>query len=136
MNTITINTINDQEIGYICWHNPGDKNSCLHITVLHVHDVFRKLGYGTLLIKCMLIHFGKKIRRPLKIKLDDCSDYSGSTESIYYKLGFRCINNDNEMRIYIKSLFDYINTIKIKTFSNLKITHDDENFKNINIKYF
>lgn len=116
MNTITIfKGVN--EVGYICWRPD------VVITVLHVHEEFRHHGYGTLLIKCMLIKLGR--RKNLTIKLEDCSDFTGTCNSIYYKLGFRTIH-DNVMKLYIKSL----DPIKIKKIENITFTHDDENFKN------
>jgi len=125
MQTITIFKDDDIEIGYICWR-PN-----IVITVLHVHEEFRNQGYGTLLIKCMLIKLGR--RKTLDIKLDDCSDFSGTCNSIYYKLGFRYVGDDNSMFIHIKSVFDFINQIKIKKsieFQKLTCRHDDEKFKN------
>lgn len=126
MNTITITKSSGQEIGYICWYSPDEYDVEYIITVLHVHDVFRRQGYGTLLIKSMLIKL-EKLRIPIGIKLDDCSDFFGTRECIYYKLGFRS-THDEVMTIHITSVFDFVNQIKIKDFDVLFI-HDDENFK-------
>jgi len=81
MNTLTMSLESSgQEVGYICWYL---LDSTLFLNVLHVHDIFQKKGYGTLLIKTMYKTF---VSPPLYVCVDDCSDLSGSPDSIYNKM--------------------------------------------------
>ena len=113
MNTLTITLESGQEIGYICWYVI---DLCVTLNVLHVHDVFQRQGYGTLLIQSML----NTLDVPLYITVDDCSDLSGTSESIYYKFGFRLI--DDKMTVHT----DFINHIDLKniTSKSVYINHE------------
>ena len=135
MNTITITKHESgQEVGYICWYSPDEYDVEYIITVLHVHDLFRGRGYGTLLIKSMLIKIESNLS--ITIKLDDCSDFTGQCNNIYYKLGFRNLDDTQQevMTIYIESVFDFVNQIKIKDFDSVLFEHNIEKDVTILIK--
>jgi len=128
--------INNNCIGYInfIYYNQTNK---IYISYLNVFNNYKGKGYGTLLILFSIRFIIENIHNSYfikEIKLDDCSDYSCSTNSIYYKLGFRNYsqrneelfvkffnNNQNKNEIKFKTiydLYDYIyinNLIKLNT---------------------
>lgn len=123
MNQLSIKNINDYEIGYITWSDLSDSE--IIITGLYIWDEFQGFGYGTFLLKCMLINLGRNIK-DIEIKLDDCSDRTSSCDNIYYKAGFRMQNDDQPeiMSISItkfNTIYDFIVKIpnKIIDFENI-----------------
>jgi len=95
---------NGNLIGSITWNEPEkeDDRTTLKLKFLDVRPEFQSKGYGNFLIICMLSTLG--IRGPLEITLDDCSDLARTKNCLYYKIGFRMTNPDDEepMSAYIK----------------------------------
>ena len=64
---------------------------CAEVTTilsLHVTEDYRGCSLGTLLIRAVCTNTPANT-----VDLDDMSDHSGSTNSIYYKVGFRAIDH-------------------------------------------
>ena len=70
-------------------------------------------SHGTLLIQSML----GTLVSPLYITVDDCSDFSGTSESIYYKFGFRLVNDI--MTVHT----DFINHVDVKNTTTRKTVY-------------
>lgn len=86
----------EKEIGYIIFHY--DKLNIL-ITSLYVYE--KGQGYGSVLMiffLCFIINNIHDSYYIKKISLDDCSDLACTKKSIYYKLGFRILD-DRSMEI-------------------------------------
>lgn len=118
--TIKISDINKNKIGYIAFiYNTKTKK--IYISYLDIYSKYRNQGYGTLLILSSLYYLINNIHNSYfikEIKLHDCSDYSGTTNSIYYKLGFRNYDKNNEEILIVKFLNNK-NEINIKTIYDL-----------------
>lgn len=148
---ITIKEKMDYEIGYIeFYHNIKKKN--ININSIFVKEEFRKQSFGVFLIYLMFqkiidLHLDNYITN---ISLDDDTDFTGTHNSIYYKLGFRNIDPSypesmklffgethitkkdtcgNNVRIY-KNVSSYI---KSNTYMIDKIQSNSMNYKNVSI---
>ena len=84
-------------IEYVC------KGNTVDILMLFINDVAERgkgYGYGLILLSlCNIIKTYPDAYNITKIKLDDDSDGALTTNSIYYKLGFRIFNGDEVMEI-------------------------------------
>ena len=99
-------------------------NKKIYISYLNVFNEYKGKSYGTLLILFAIQYIIENIHNSYfikNIKLDDCSDYSGSTNSIYYKLGFRNYDTNNREELFIKffNKNNDINDINLKTIYDL-----------------
>ena len=79
------------------------KGKTVDILMLFINDVAERgkgYGYGLILLSlCNIIKTYPDAYNITKIKLDDDSDGALTTNSIYYKLGFRIFNGDEVMEI-------------------------------------
>ena len=95
---------NGNTVGSISWNEPEKEadRTTLKLKFLDVKPEFQSKGYGNFLIICMLATLS--INPPLEITLDDCSDLARTKNCLYYKIGFRMTNPDDEepMSAYIK----------------------------------
>jgi hypothetical protein len=84
-------------IEYMC------KGKTVDILMLFINDVAERgkgYGYGLILLSlCNIIKTYPGAYNITKIKLDDDSDGALTTNSIYYKLGFRIFHGDEVMEI-------------------------------------
>jgi hypothetical protein len=84
-------------IEYMC------KGKTVDILMLFINDVAEKrkgYGYGLILLSlCNIIKTFSGAYNITKVKLDDDSDGALTTNSIYYKLGFRIFHGDEVMEI-------------------------------------
>lgn len=106
--------INKNKIGFISFIY-NDKNNKIYISYLNVFNDYKGKGYGTLLILFSVKYMIDNIYNSYfikDIKLHDCSDFSGSSNSIYYKLGFRNYDNKNEDELFVKFFKNNNNNIK------------------------
>lgn len=151
--------INKNKIGFISFIY-NDKTNKVYISYLNIYNEYKGKGYGTLLILFSIKYMIENIDNSYfikNIKLDDCSDYSGTYNSIYYKLGFRNYNYKNKEELFVKffnnnecnlktiyDLYDYIynnnidklNTIKFKSISfKVNIFNKNELIKIKDIKF-
>lgn len=132
--TIKIADINKNRIGYISFIY-NEKSKKIYISYLNVYNEYKNKGYGTLLILFSIKYIIENIYNSYfikEIKLDDCSDYSGTPNSIYYKVGFRNYNIKNEEELFIKFFNNKINNVNIKTIYDLYDYIKDNNFDKLN----
>ena len=71
------------------------------IISLYVSPSYRRKGYGTQIMKHVMRHLYKFGLR--YAELDDASDYSGRSDCVYVKLGFRYDQGDNHMICNLRS---------------------------------
>ena len=100
---ITLNKNNGLEFGYIIYSIY--ENNSINISSLYITDVNEQgkgYGYGLLILfLCYIIKTKHDAYFIEKIHLDDCSDLALTKHSIYYKFGFRILddNRTEVMRI-------------------------------------
>lgn len=135
--TIKLADINNNRIGYISFiYNENKKK--IYISYLNVYNEYKNKGYGTLLILFSIKYIIENIYNSYfikEIKLDDCSDYSGTPNSIYYKVGFRNYNIKNQEELFIKffnNRNNIINNPNIKTIYDLYNYIKNNNFDKLN----
>ena len=132
--TIKIADINKNRIGYISFIY-NEKKKKIYISYLNIYNEYKNKGYGTLIILFSIKYIIENIYNSYfikEIKLDDCSDYSGTPNSIYYKVGFRNYNIKNEEELFIKFFNNKINNLNIKTIYDLYDYIKDNNFDKLN----
>ena len=132
--TIKLADIYNNRIGYISFIY-NEKKKKIYISYLNVYNEYKNKGYGTLLILFSIKYIIENIYNSYfikEIKLDDCSDYSGTPNSIYYKVGFRNYNIKNEEELFIKFFNNKINNLNIKTIYDLYDYIKDNNFDKLN----
>ena len=113
-------TNNNNKIGYINFIY-NHKTNKIYISYLNVYNEYKGNGYGTLLILFSIKYIIDNIDNSYfikEIKLDDCSDYSCSTNSIYYKLGFRNYDYRNKEELFVK-FFKSKNNLNLKSIYDL-----------------
>lgn len=84
---------NNENIGYIIY-NLFKKE--IIVSSLYINDKYQGMGYGTLLMILFICYVLNNIEDAYyikKISLDDCSAKTCTKKSLYYKLGFRILNN-------------------------------------------
>lgn len=120
--TIKIQDFNKNKIGFISFiHN--EVSNKIYISYLNIFPEYKRKGYGTLLILFSIKYIIENIYNSYfikYIKLDDCSDFSGTPDSIYYKLGFRNYNDKNEEELFVK----FFHKNKINEGLNIKTIYD------------
>jgi len=117
---IKITDVNNNKIGFINFIY-NNKTNKIYISYLNVSNEYKHKGYGTLLILFSINYIIENIYNSYfikEIKLHDCSDYTGTENSIYYKLGFRNYDSNNEDELLIK-FFKRNNDINFNTIYNL-----------------
>ena len=135
--TIKLADIYNNRIGYISFIY-NEKKKKIYISYLNVYNEYKNKGYGTLLILFSIKYIIENIYNSYfikEIKLDDCSEYSGTPNSIYYKLGFRNYNIKNEEELFIKffnNRNNIINNLNIKTIYDLYDYIKNNNFNKLN----
>lgn len=119
--SIKLNDINNNKIGFISFIY-NEKTKYIYISFLNVYNAYKSKGYGTLLILFSIKYIIDNIHNSYfikNIKLDDCSDYSGNSNSIYYKLGFRNYNSNYKEELFVKFFNKKKNDINLKTIYDL-----------------
>lgn len=95
------------KVGYIRYYK---LLNTIKIVGLYINEPYQGQGYGTSLIILSLCHIIKQIPGAYfiqKICLEDCSSQTLTKNSIYYKLGFRIIGDDDHSLMQIKFLRPY-----------------------------
>ena len=105
-------------IGYITF-NLDTSNNKLNISYIHINQPGKK--YGTFLLLIFMSYVINHIEKSLisGIYLDDCSDLSCTTQSIYYKFGMRILNQRNQEELGIRFLKSLNRSIKPSSSSDL-----------------
>ena len=135
--TIKIADIYKNKIGYISFIY-NEKTKKIYISYLNIYNEYKNKGYGTLLILFSIKYLIENIYNSYfikEIKLDDCSDYSGTPNSIYYKVGFRNYDIKNEEQLFIKFFNNKINRINNLNIKNIYDLYDyikNNNFDKLN----
>lgn len=125
---IQIQSIKNHDIlGSIQFYYYEDENK-IHVTSLFVEEEFRNKSYGIFLMFLMFMHtINLKVN---EVTLDDSSDNTGTTESLYYKLGFRVLDKSNpeEMKLNFAYARDYVqNHLKYYSLKLSKVNLEDIN---------
>lgn len=125
-----IELYNKKYIGDIQFVYVQDENK-VYITNLYIIHKQRGKSYGRYLILLML-HKLQEFKYDIDcIEVDDYSDYNKTKESLYYKLGFRIDNknNEEEMRLYICNNKEKRKTIRETFLKNKYKYYDNDNVK-------
>ena len=98
---IKLSNKNANEIGSISYNLEG--GNVIHLSGLYVLPEFQNNHFGTLLIILMFVDLMRNIPNTTEVYLEDCSDYTLTSKSIYFKFGFRITEEKSvdEMRMFI-----------------------------------
>jgi len=72
------------------------------INSLYIEPEYRGQGYGLYLLSSVMYHC-YNYRNLRFLEVDDVSDYTGTTRSIYYRAGFRPDSDDNHLLIDLRA---------------------------------
>jgi hypothetical protein len=103
-------------VGYIIFNLNNNK---INISFIHINQPGK--NYGSFLLLIFMSYVINYIEPSLisGIYLDDCSDLSGTTQSIYYKFGLRILNKRRQEEIGIRFLKSLKRSVKISSSSDI-----------------
>ena len=110
--------LNNKLIGSIIYMYDDEDKEIL-VANIEILDEYKNKGYGKLLLLCMFLDLLSK--NIFYIRLDDCSDYSCSSKSIYNKFGFKQTEaKDEEMYIFFENNINEDKNITIQPYRNIE----------------
>jgi len=110
-------------LGYINF-NLDTRNNKIKVSYIYINEPGKK--YGTFLLIIFMCYVINYIEQNLitGIYLDDCSDLSCTTQSIYYKFGMRILDQNKQEELGVRFLKSLRKSIKPSSSSDITTTKE------------